>query len=36
MINKLKIKEIVSLISQNNKISKKDIYNYCIKLKNEK
>ena len=36
MINKLSIKEIVSLISQNNKISKKDIYNYCIKLKNEK
>ena len=36
MINKLSIKEIVSLISQNSKISKKDIYNYCIKLKNEK
>ena len=36
MINKLSIKEIVSLINQNNKISRKDIYNYCVKLKNEK
>ena len=36
MINKLSIKEIVSLINQNNKISKKDIYNYCVKLKNER
>ena len=36
MINKLSIKEIVNLINHNNKISKKDIYNYCIKLKNEK
>jgi 16S rRNA (cytidine1402-2'-O)-methyltransferase len=35
MINKLSIKEITSLINQNNKISKKEIYNYCIKLKNE-
>ena len=36
MIDKLSVKEIVSLISQNNKISKKDIYNYCLELKNEK
>ena len=36
MINKLSIKEIVNLINQNNEISKKDIYNYCVKLKNEK
>ena len=36
MINKLSIKEITSLINQNNKISKKEIYNYCVKLKNEK
>jgi len=36
MINKLTIKEITNLISQNNKISKKEIYNYCLKLKNEK
>ena len=36
MIKKLSIKEIISLISQRKKISKKEIYNYCIKLKNEK
>ena len=36
MINKLSIREITSLINQNNKISKKEIYNYCVKLKNEK
>ena len=36
MINKLSIKEITSLISQSSKVSKKEIYNYCLKLKNEK
>ena len=36
MIDKISIKDIVSLIQQKSKISKKDIYNYCIKLKNEK
>ena len=36
MINKLSIKEITSLISYSSKISKKEIYNYCLKLKNEK
>ena len=36
MINKLSIKDIVNLIHQKNKISKKIIYNYCIKIKNEK
>ncbi len=36
MINKLSIKEITNLISQNKKIPKKEIYNYCLKLKNEK
>ena len=36
MINKLTIKEITSLINQKKLISKKEIYNYCIKLKNEK
>ena len=36
MINKLKIKEIVSIIGQNSKVSKKEIYNYCLKIKNEK
>ena len=35
MINKLSIKEISNLISQNKKISKKEIYNYCLRLKNE-
>ena len=35
MINKLTIKEITKLINQKNKIPKKEIYNYCIKLKNE-
>ena len=33
MINKLSVKEIVDLISQSNQISKKEIYNYCLKLK---
>ncbi len=36
MINKLTIKEITNFISQNSKVSKKQIYNYCLKLKNEK
>ena len=35
MINKLTIKEITDLISQNSKVSKKNIYRYCLKLKNE-
>ncbi len=35
MINKLSIKEITKLISSNRKISKKEIYNYCLMLKNE-
>ena len=35
MINKLSVKEIVGLISSNNKVSKKEIYNYCLTLKNE-
>ena len=36
MINKLSIKEITYLVIQNSKVSKKEIYNYCLKLKNEK
>ena len=37
MINKLSIKEITDiLIRENKNISKKEIYNYCLKLKNEK
>ena len=35
MINKLSIKEITSFISQNSNVSKKEIYKYCLKLKNE-
>ena len=34
-INKLSVKEIIDLITKNNDISKKEIYNHCIKLKNE-
>ena len=36
MIKKFSIKEISSLISENSKISKKIIYDYCLKIKNEK
>ena len=36
MINKLSIKEIINLINKEKKISKKEIYNFCIKVKNEK
>ncbi len=36
MINKLSIKEITNLINQRNKVSKREIYNYCLKLKDEK
>ena len=35
MIKKLSIKEIVNLISQNNSIPKKKIYDFCLKIKNE-
>ena len=35
MINKLSIKEITNFLNQNKKISKKLIYSYCLKLKNE-
>ena len=35
MINKLSVKEITSVINQDRDISKKEIYNYCLKLKNE-
>jgi len=35
MINKLTIKEITEIISQNKDTSKKEIYSYCLKLKNE-
>ena len=36
MIKNLTIKDITNLISSNRNISKKEIYNYCLKLKNEK
>ena len=36
MINKFTIKEIVRLTNKDKKLSNKDIYNYCLKLKNEK
>ena len=36
MINRLSIKEIIRIISKNSDISKKEIYNYCLKIKNEK
>ena len=36
MINKLTIKEIIQLINKDKKIPNKDIYSYCLKLKNEK
>ena len=36
MIKKLSIKDITDLICQNTNVSKKVIYNYCLKLKNEK
>ena len=35
MICKISIKEIIELINENNNVSKKEIYNYCLKLKNE-
>ena len=35
MINKLSIKEITDLLNSKKEISKKEIYNYCLKLKNE-
>ena len=35
IINKLSVKQIIDIITKNNDISKKEIYNYCIKLKNE-
>ncbi len=35
LINKLTVKEIIDIISLNNEISKKKIYNYCLKIKNE-
>ncbi len=36
MINKLSVKEITELINNKSSVSKKEIYNYCLILKNEK
>jgi 16S rRNA (cytidine1402-2'-O)-methyltransferase len=36
MINKLSTKEIIDILSQIRDVSKKEIYNYCLELKNEK
>ena len=33
LINKLTIKEITEIISQNKDISKREIYNYCLEIK---
>ena len=35
MINKLTVKEITEIICQNKDIPKKEIYNYCLKIKDE-
>ena len=36
MLHKLSTKEITNIISQYSNVSKKEIYEYCVKLKNEK
>jgi len=36
LIRKLSIKDITDLISENSNVPKKEIYNYCLELKNEK
>ena len=35
MISKFSIKEIINIIQSKSKISKKMVYDYCLKLKNE-
>ncbi len=36
LIKKFKVKDVVDLIKDEKKISKKEIYNYCLTIKNEK
>ncbi len=36
MINKLSTKEITEILSKSTNVSKKEIYKYCLELKNEK
>ena len=35
LIKKFSVKDITNLINEGKNISKKEIYNYCLKLKNE-
>ena len=35
MLGKMSVKDIINVINKNNDISKKEIYNYCVTLKNE-
>ena len=36
MMHKLSTKEIIDIVKQGSEVSKKEIYEYCLKLKNEK
>ena len=36
MINRLSTKEIANILNQISNVPKKQIYNYCLELKNEK
>ena len=36
MINKLSLKEITEIICLDSKVSKKEVYNYCLRIKDEK
>jgi len=36
MINKLSIREITEILNESTNVSKKEIYNYCLEIKNEK
>ena len=36
MINKLSLKEITEIICSDSKVSKKEVYNYCLRIKDEK
>jgi 16S rRNA (cytidine1402-2'-O)-methyltransferase len=36
MLHKLSTREIANIISEHSNVSKKEIYEYCVKLKNEK
>ena len=36
LIKKLSIKDILKILDNDNKISKSEIYKYCLEIKNEK